>query len=157
MLVGGEGTQPQRFYLVTWLAASPGRSWLHRTDDDGQTWAQLLQSNPGELIGGLAFDPYNSDTVYVGWMTVGLGVKVSQDAGGSWSDLGLDDQVVNAIALGIDGLNLYAATNQGVWRLSVSGAQAVPAPDSLPESASTEDPQPELAPETELPDETQSW
>jgi hypothetical protein len=47
-------------------------------------------------------------------------VRVSTDAGATWTDIGtLPVKSIYDLALGIDGANLYAATDQGVWRLRV--------------------------------------
>jgi len=47
-------------------------------------------------------------------------VRVSTDAGATWSDLGtLPVGEVHDLALGIDGANLYVGTDQGVWRLGL--------------------------------------
>jgi hypothetical protein len=48
-------------------------------------------------------------------------VTASFDAGRSWSPLGRQDLgTLYDLALGIDGQNLYAATDQGVWRLALA-------------------------------------
>ena len=45
------------------------------------------------------------------------GVLASLDGGTSWNPLGQDLGGVNDLILGGDGQTLYAATNQGVWRI----------------------------------------
>ena len=76
----------------------------------------MFSSPSGPAIGGLAYDPSFPDQVYAG---LGNGaVKVSSDGGGTWRDLGRQDLGrLDDLALGIDGMNLYAATEQGVWRI----------------------------------------
>jgi hypothetical protein len=41
----------------------------------------------------------------------------SDDGGQSWTDLGLAEQKVNDLALGVEGASLYAATDKGVFRM----------------------------------------
>jgi photosystem II stability/assembly factor-like uncharacterized protein len=85
---------------------------------------------PQVRIGGLAFDPANPDRIFVGLNEIlpsqqptrtASRVLVSTDAGASWTALGNRDiGLVMDLASGTDGRNLYAATDQGVWRLSLS-------------------------------------
>jgi photosystem II stability/assembly factor-like uncharacterized protein len=149
-LVGGQGTAPARFYLAVNRDRRLGGSSLFRTDDDGATWTELLANRgggtpayipPGEDpnapnigLGGLAYDPANPDHLFVGRQSYpgyfaaadGGGVSESRDAGLSWSDLGRQDiGAVNDLAWGIDGRNLYAATEQGVWRLRLADGSAM--------------------------------
>ena len=46
----------------------------------------------------------------------------SNDGGASWTDLGQEDigAEIRDLALGIDGANLYAATEGGVFRLNLT-------------------------------------
>src|SRR5579859_228025 len=138
-LVGG---QDGHFYLAVNRDRRLGGSSLFRTDDDGLTWTQVLAyrgggtpaytpagedpSAPNVWMGGLAYDPAHPDHVDVGRQSYpdyfaaadGGGVTESWDGGQTWSDLGRQDiGAVNDLAWGIDGRNLYAATDQGVWRL----------------------------------------
>jgi len=139
-LVGGAGAQPQRYYVVS--SRDPragGGALLARSDDDGRAWQEFTtwvglkgaapSGGPNTRAGGLAYDPGRPDLVYVGLNQAPLGasatpsagqVAVSTDGGGNWAPLGRPElPIVNALALGIDGRNLYAATEQGVWRLSL--------------------------------------
>jgi len=116
LLVGGAGRTPGRFYLAA-NAANPGfHSIIARSDDDGRNWVEVLTREEGS-IAGLAYDPSAPERVYAGLGGAGAGVQVSRDGGSTWAELGLADQVIHDLALGIDALNLYAATDQGVWRL----------------------------------------
>jgi photosystem II stability/assembly factor-like uncharacterized protein len=140
-LAGGEGRAPSRFYLAMKRDPRLGGASLLRTDDDGSSWAEVLAFRGGGLfvsrdpyapivqIGGLAYEPGTPDRVYVGLAsrcadTRSTGceqeshVLTSADGGLTWTDWGLYGHgKINDLALGIDGLNLYAATEQGVWRL----------------------------------------
>jgi hypothetical protein len=79
-------------------------------------------------IQGLAYDPAQPDHVFVGFSGIpSIGspaadssVLASLDGGTSWASVGCQSiGPVNDLALGIDGRNLYAATDTGVWRLAL--------------------------------------
>jgi photosystem II stability/assembly factor-like uncharacterized protein len=112
-LVGGRGAAPARHYLGVDYRRDPV-AWLYRSDDDGGTWTPVF-TQPGATVGGLAYDPAAPDRVF---LALGSGVKASPDGGATWTDLGRQDLgEINALVLGIDAGNLYAATDQGLWRL----------------------------------------
>jgi hypothetical protein len=144
-LAGGQGAAPERFYLAVNRDRRVGGSTLYRSDDDGSTWNGVLAYRgggsggytqpgedpqaPGVWLGGLTYDPANPDRVFVGRRVYpgyfapanGGGVAASLDGGATWSDLGRQDiGAVSDLALGVDGQNLYAATDQGLWRLPLS-------------------------------------
>jgi hypothetical protein len=126
-LVGGSGAAPNRFYLAanrdTRLG---GGSDLVRSDDDGMSWASVLEyrgrggpTDPNVTLGGLAYDRSNPDRVYVGLTGDGSEVITSPDGGITWCSLGQQPiGAVRDLALGVDGRNLYAATDSGVWRFA---------------------------------------
>ena len=138
-LVGGQGTAPTVFYLGVNRDARLGGSFLVRAADDGATSTLLLDlrggGSPGyarcgdpaaasTLIGGLAYDPAQPDHVFVGFSGVPSldsteatgSVLASLDGGASWRSVGCQDVgPVHDLALGIDGRNLYASTDTGVW------------------------------------------
>lgn len=124
-LVGG-GVAPARLYAAIQASEVSGRTALYRSDDGGASWVEASRFSPTQAdgaggsespiaIGGLAHDPTDPDRVYVG-LNPG-GVKTSSDGGQTWTDLGRPDLKVNDLALGIDGRDLYAATDEGVYRL----------------------------------------
>jgi photosystem II stability/assembly factor-like uncharacterized protein len=121
-LAGGQGSEPRRFYLAAGGAVPGARAQLARSDDDGQTWRELtgLPLAANAAIGGLAYDPALPDRV---WVAIGgRGVLRSENGGATWAELGAPGPgAVNDLALGIDAHNLYAATEQGVWRLALDG------------------------------------
>ena len=94
---------------------------VSRSDDNGASWTELLRYRAGDSGGvrlsALTYDPAAPDRVYVGLNAVEKGVRTSADGGATWNELGLGDRDVRALELGIDARNLYAATDQGVWRL----------------------------------------
>jgi hypothetical protein len=124
-LEGGEGTTPARLYLGAGAANAGCPSVLMRSDDDGATWTERLRfpsRDRGVGLHALAYDPLAPDRVYVGLSGLEQGARTSANGGVTWSPFGLDGRDVHALALGIDGLNLYAATDQGVWRLRLAPA-----------------------------------
>jgi len=137
-LVGGEGTNAARFYLAEGPACPGCPSRLLRSDDDGGGWTSVLEYTgpPGSqaipAILSVAYAAPMPDRVYVG-VSHNIGVRASVDGGTTWSELGLRDQGnINALALGIDGRNLYAATDHGLWRLPL---QPEPRPSPVPSLA----------------------
>lgn len=75
-------------------------------------------SGSAAFFGGLAHDPANPNRVWVGRAGTQQGVVYSEDGGATWQDFGRQDVGrVSDLALGIDGGNLFAATDQGVWRM----------------------------------------
>lgn len=121
--VGGVAANPGRWYLPTvpFLGVGPAR--IQRSDDDMGSWTDVLE--PGDAstqnFGGVALDPGQPDTVYVATGRTAsaddTGVRVSSDGGDSWDFLGRQDiGWVNDLVRTSDG-TLFAATNEGIWRL----------------------------------------
>ena len=122
-MIGGATSLPGRFYLVNRYPGSPGHS-LSRTDDNGSTWTDATLKEPGAKdLGALTADPTAPDHIF-GVFTFHdpqcctTGLRTSLDGGQTWSRIdGPDVDMVSDLAVGIDGLNLYAATDRGVSRL----------------------------------------
>jgi photosystem II stability/assembly factor-like uncharacterized protein len=120
-LLGGQGSAPERLYLDTSFnpdVTSNSAAYLARSDDDGQTWSQVMIL-PRTVIQGLAYDPTAPDRVYVGFRRGA--VWSSDDGGGTWQPLG--DGVtgeLSDLALAADRRGLFAATSAGVWRLPLA-------------------------------------
>jgi hypothetical protein len=125
-LVGGSGADPARLFLADrpLMALFPGS--VYRSDDDGVTWERVFQLDkvPERIqpdFRVLALDPNNPDRLFAGWSCAECGVQASFDGGVSWAPFGRQDTGrVNDVLLGIDGRNVYAATDQGVWRMSLA-------------------------------------
>jgi photosystem II stability/assembly factor-like uncharacterized protein len=139
-IVGGAGLEPNRLLLSANNDARSGGSILLSSSDDGASWSPVLENTgggtmtgskePNVTIGGLAYNPLVPADIYVGlnsktdpFKPVDLGaVKVTNDGGATWSPVGGPEQnlqQIHGLALGVDGLNLYAATERGVWRLTL--------------------------------------
>ncbi|MBV9357687.1 MAG: hypothetical protein JO023_19420 [Chloroflexi bacterium] len=123
MLIGGQGTQPNRWYLVANPFMSDGGGLVLRSDDDGATWTTMLQTEQQvQSLCGVTYDPTNPDSVWVAASQTPdptlTGVRASSDGGHTWSYLGRQDiGWVHALARAADGSALFAATNEGIWRL----------------------------------------
>ena len=121
-LVGGAGADPRRLYLTTSPFMGGAAARLYRSDDEGATWSQVLESGDPQApyFGGLAYDPGQPDHV---WVATGrtpnpesTGVRQTDDGGATWSFVGRQDiGWVNDLARLPDG-TLLAATNEGIWR-----------------------------------------
>jgi hypothetical protein len=133
-VVGGSGAQPNRFYLAGLKVEGLGAT-LYRSDDDTQTWSPVgsfarIDNAVGSTITGLAYDPGNSDLVFVALMHLRGArlspenppqVLASEDGGATWQDLAQGQLgPINDLALGIDGQTLFAATDQGVVRVPLT-------------------------------------
>jgi photosystem II stability/assembly factor-like uncharacterized protein len=122
-LVGGQGAQPTRWYLVASPFMQAGGGVVLRSDDDGATWNMVLRTEPTvQRLCGVAYDPTQPDMVWVAASQTPdpavTGVRASADGGQTWGYLGRQDiGWVNALARAADGSALFAATNEGVWRL----------------------------------------
>lgn len=142
--VGGQGAAPDVFYLGINRDARVGGAFLTRTDDAGATSRGVLDfrgggsagfhlpdsdpNAPSTQIAGLAYDPAQPDRVFVGLVSIPSygspandgSVMASVDGGATWNPIGGQSiGVVHDLILGIDGQNLYAGTDTGVWRLAL--------------------------------------
>lgn len=75
---------------VIYLGAATGGVW--KTVDGGRNWIPLTDDQPTLVVGAIALDPSNPDTVYVGTGELltgfyGSGVLKSTDGGASWTQL----------------------------------------------------------------------
>jgi photosystem II stability/assembly factor-like uncharacterized protein len=118
-IVGGQGANPGRYYLASNKTAGQSGQVFRMESLFGTDWLGVLAVE-GASMAGLAYDPAAPDHVYAG--TTQGAIMASTNAGRSWSPIGRQDLgTLYDLALGVDGQNLYAATDQGVWRMSLSG------------------------------------
>jgi len=127
-LVGGSGVDPGRFYLVAngglSIDTSRGGSVL-RSDDGGASWAEILSvpEDPSAVsalvrISALAYASAAPDLVYAGRAGGETGVLASCDGGTTWTAQAEQDiGSINDLVVDGGGGYLFAATDQGVWRL----------------------------------------
>ncbi len=98
----GVPSQPNVFYI----AQVNGGVW--KTDDYGRTWNPVFDQEPTQSVGAIAVAPSDPNIVYVGSgeglhrpdLSVGDGIYKSNDAGKTWTHLGLrDGQQIPALAV----------------------------------------------------------
>jgi len=137
-IVGGSGADPNRLFLALDNDYRSGGSKLLTSPDDGATWTTVLEHKGGGTatgskdasitIGGLAYNSLLPSSVYLGlnsnpYPFKGVDsatVSASSDGGQTWNTLGQGPlSKIEDLALGIDGLNLYAATRTGLMRLAL--------------------------------------
>jgi photosystem II stability/assembly factor-like uncharacterized protein len=116
------------------VGSSPGRIvyaggdlGIYRSLDRGGHWARADHGLPSRSS-LLALDPRSAFTVYSS--SVESGVQVSTDAGDHWSPLPDSDLpgglLVNALTVSSDGLDLHAATTDGVFEYRIPGTGGCP-------------------------------
>jgi photosystem II stability/assembly factor-like uncharacterized protein len=89
----GVPSQPNVFYI------GGVNSGVWKTDDYGETWEPIFDSQPTGSIGAIAVAPSDPNIIYVGCgeglprpdLSVGDGMYKSTDGGKTWKHLGLDD------------------------------------------------------------------
>ena len=100
--ITGVPRQPNLFYMA------PVNGGVWKSDDFGNTWKPIFDSQPTGSIGAIAVAPSNPDIIYVGSgeglqrpdLSVGDGIYKSTDAGKSWAHLDLSDaQQITAIVV----------------------------------------------------------
>ena len=92
--------------LTVWVGFATGGLW--KTTNGGRTWTSMFDAMPNSSIGDIAIAPSDARIVYVGMgepnnrqsSTIGNGVYVTRDSGGSWTHLGLEDsQSIGRVAI----------------------------------------------------------
>jgi photosystem II stability/assembly factor-like uncharacterized protein len=135
--VGAVGVpqQPNTFYI----GVNNGGVW--KTTDSGRTWFPIFDEQPTGSIGDVAVAPSNPNVIYVGSgeglqrpdLSVGDGMYKSNDAGKTWSHLGLNEvQQIGGLAIDPQNENIvfvaalghpYGANKErGVYR-SIDGGK----------------------------------
>ncbi len=107
------------FYVAL---AAPGGSQLFASTDATATWSPI--SGVGRTVAAITVSPDNPNVVYLG--TVGGGVFMTTDGGGTWTakNVGMGGSNVSALATDrTEPDTLYAASNRGIHK-SVDGAES---------------------------------
>ena len=100
--VAGVPSQPNVFYIAQ------VNGGVFKTIDYGHVWTPIFDNQPTGSVGSIAVAPSNPDVVYVGSgeglhrpdLSVGDGIYKSNDAGKTWTHLGLrDGQQIPQIAV----------------------------------------------------------
>ncbi|MBV8205600.1 MAG: hypothetical protein JO041_02310, partial [Acidobacteria bacterium] len=89
--VAGVPSRPEVFYF----GSVAGGVW--KTENDGESWAPVFDSQPIASIGAIAVAPSNPDVIYVGsgeadmrsQISYGDGIYKSNDGGATWARIGL--------------------------------------------------------------------
>ncbi len=124
---------------VAYIGAASGGIW--KTTNGGGNWRPVFDKEPVQSIGALAIDPSQHAVVWAGtgesWVirngiTPGDGIYKSDDAGRSWTHMGLGDTglisriVVNPynsqnVFVCAMGLGTHPQHSRGVWRTEDGG------------------------------------
>ena len=126
---------------IIYAGAATGGVW--KSTDSGESWVPLDDFMPSLVIGSLAMDPNDPDTIYAGtgeiftflaeglWLRGqdrGQGIFVSRDAGATWRALGAtqtateDWRFVSRIAIDPSSRDhILAATSTGLWQSTDGG------------------------------------
>src|ERR1700738_5219254 len=114
--ITGVPQQPNVFYI----AAVNGGVW--KTTDIGNTWEPIFDAQASGSVGAIAVAPSDPNVIYVGSgeglqrpdLSTGDGVYKSNDAGKSWTHLGLRDaQQITAILVDPKDANRILVSVQG--------------------------------------------
>jgi hypothetical protein len=127
---------------IIYAGAATGGIW--KTTNGGNSWSSLDDFMPTQVIGSLAMDPNDPNTIYAGtgeihtflaeglWLRGqdrGQGIFVSRDGGATWRALAFtqtpteDWRFVSRIAIDPSSpSHIFAATSTGLWQ-SVDGGQ----------------------------------
>lgn len=96
---------------------------VFKTINGGQNWEPVFDDNPYLAIGDIILDPNDPETVYVGtgdpnisgYPFLGDGIYRSEDAGSTWTHLGLEDErIVSEIIVDPENSNVIYASCMGL-------------------------------------------
>jgi photosystem II stability/assembly factor-like uncharacterized protein len=107
--------RPSRIYVGT-------ERGVYASEDAGVSWYATGEPLRARSVLSLLADPAKGDALFAG--LAGGGVFRSEDAGASWQPLGNGLGHASVFSLAVSGSEpqmLYAATDNGLWRLEMSG------------------------------------
>ncbi|MCI0490916.1 MAG: hypothetical protein L0229_30355, partial [Blastocatellia bacterium] len=109
---------PNSIYAIT------KHSGAYRSADGGENWTVLNEPVSGNSISSLAIYPARPATIYIG-LARGNGIYASDDGGESWNPVSAEprDVSISALAIAPAGDALYAATPDGVLKMSTGKSQ----------------------------------
>ena len=115
---------------ILYVGAPSGGLW--RSMDDGNSWTPLTDHLPGIGVSGIAIDPADPQTIFIGTgdkdhvSSTGQGVWKSVDFGATWDPIntGLPNGVVvkKLLIHPVQGNILWAATSSGIFLTQNAGA-----------------------------------
>ena len=108
---------------VWYIAVGSGGVWM--TDNAGNTWNPIFDSQPTYSIGSVDIDPSNPSIIWVGsgenvggrHVGYGDGVYKSSDGGKTWKNMGLkNSEHISEIIIHPDNSNVVYVASQGpLW------------------------------------------
>ena len=108
---------------IWYVAVGSGGTW--KTTNAGTTWTPLTDDQPFYSTGCITIDPNNSSTIWLGTgenvggrhVGIGHGVYKSDDAGASWTDMGLKkSEHISKIIVHPSNSNIIWLASQGpLW------------------------------------------
>ena len=123
---------------VQYIGFSNGGLW--KTTDDGDSWLPVFDAQAFPVIGDIAIDPQNPQTIYAGtgdpnvsgFPFIGDGLHRSTDGGATWTHLGLEatrviSEVIvhpddnNTLYVAATGLPMQKTTDRGLYKTTDGG------------------------------------
>lgn len=118
------GTGEDMYYFASGAGSGGIRgAGIFKSTDGGQTFAQIPSTDPAnnpnqgwDAVGKIEADPTDANRIYA---ATSAGLKVSDDAGVSWTDAGLSSNITRDLHITPSG-TVYAKVGTRIWK-STSG------------------------------------